>query len=98
MGHLVRDGGSDAANGINGGVLAGQQRGLPVQQQAPVLHGSRRKVRDGDQVQLRQRVGNAKEALVNGQDRPRDVKRYIQVLDPAQNLNLASSSTISRGS
>ena len=86
----MRDGGGDAAKGVDGGVLTGQQRGLPVQQQAPVLHGACRKIRDGHQVQLGERVGNAKQTLVRRQDRSRGVKCNVQVLDPAR-INMGTT-------
>lgn len=74
VGHLMGDGGGHAAQGVDaGGVVGGQQRSLPVQQQSPVLHRASRKVRDGHQVQFRQRVGNAQQPLVRRQHMPRYV-------------------------
>lgn len=69
MGELVAD---DECNPLlpDGRGVFGidEETGLAVSDETPVFHGACAKVRDGDQVDLRQGVGDVEVVLVVGQD------------------------------
>lgn len=66
------------------GVLRVQQQGsFPIRQEAPVLHGPSSKVGNGNQVQLGEGKGDAKQLLKSRKHRCSDVESCLQVAGSA---------------
>mmetsp|Transcript_88145 Transcript_88145/g.247956 ORF Transcript_88145/g.247956 Transcript_88145/m.247956 type:complete len:470 (-) Transcript_88145:295-1704(-) len=85
VGKLVRDHRADPLLLRHGdGLRVTQERHLPVGNEAPILHGARREVRNGDHVHLRERVWHPEEAVVELQGPDTAVQSVAALRDLAR--------------